>query len=271
MVVKRFERDMSLLVFGWGGRKILVFPTSQGRFYEYEDNKMIAAVADKLDNGEIQIYCVDSVDDESWYNKWAHPYWRLQRHLQYERYIVNDVFPLMCNKNWTPYTAVTGCSFGAYHAVNFAFRHPDMVNACISMGGAFDIRNFMDGWSSEDVTSIILPTTWPTAQTGGSTTTCGPCSPPASGTCAGKGTRSSRLSCAPKAFGMNFTCGVITAITTGRGGGPWRGRTCENPARCQSTVAQRFTVWCIHDGLILLINIHAFSPTMEVTFERTQR
>jgi esterase/lipase superfamily enzyme len=148
---KDLQRDMSLLVFGWGGRKILVFPTSRGRFFEYEDNKMIAAVADKLDSGELQIYCVDSVDDESWYNTGAHPYWRLQRHLQYERYIINDVFPLMWNKNWTPYTAVTGCSFGAYHAVNLAFRHPELVNACICMGGSFDIRGFMDGWSSEDV------------------------------------------------------------------------------------------------------------------------
>ncbi len=60
---------MSLLQFGHAGRKILVFPTSQGRFFEYEDNKMIAAVGDKLDSGEMQIYCVDSVDDESWYNK----------------------------------------------------------------------------------------------------------------------------------------------------------------------------------------------------------
>ena len=90
---KDLQRDMALLCFGHAGRKILVFPTSHGRFFEYEDNKMIAAVADKLDNGELQIYCVDSVDVESWYNTWAHPYWRLQRHLQYERYIINDVFP----------------------------------------------------------------------------------------------------------------------------------------------------------------------------------
>jgi esterase/lipase superfamily enzyme len=142
---------MELLCFGHAGRKILVFPTSQGRYYEYEDNKMIEALGDKLHNGELQIYCVDSVDSESWYNRQAHPYWRVQRHLQYERYLINDVFPLMWNKNWTPYTAVHGCSFGAYHAVNFAFRHPEMVNACVSMGGAFDIKNYMDGWYSEDV------------------------------------------------------------------------------------------------------------------------
>ncbi len=45
------------------------FQLRKGASYEYEDNKMVAAVADKLDNGEIQIYCVDSVDGESWYNK----------------------------------------------------------------------------------------------------------------------------------------------------------------------------------------------------------
>ncbi|MGC2110377.1 MAG: alpha/beta hydrolase-fold protein [Candidatus Korobacteraceae bacterium] len=143
-------RDMDLLVFGHDGPKVLVFPTSMGRFFEYEDNKMVATLADRLDAGQLQIYCVDSVDTESWYNKQAHPYWRLQRHLQYERYILNDVIPLMWQRNWNPRTIVTGCSFGAYHALNFAFRHPDKVTDCVTMGGAFDIKKFLDGWYSED-------------------------------------------------------------------------------------------------------------------------
>jgi len=39
---------MELLVFGHGGTKVLVFPTSMGRFFEYEDNRMVAAVADRM-------------------------------------------------------------------------------------------------------------------------------------------------------------------------------------------------------------------------------
>ena len=148
---KDLQRDMELLCFGHAGTKVLVFPTSMGRFFEYEDNKMVATLADRLENGQLQIYCVDGIDLESWYNKRAHPYWRVQRHLQYERYIINDVFPLMWNKNWTPRTIVTGCSFGAYHALNFAFRHPEMVTGCVTMAGAFDIKRYMDGWYSEDV------------------------------------------------------------------------------------------------------------------------
>ena len=89
------QRDIELLVFGHAGTKVLVFPTSMGRYFEYEDNQMVAAVADRLEAGQLQIYCVDSVDSESWYNQRAHPYWRVQRHLQYERYILNDVVPLM--------------------------------------------------------------------------------------------------------------------------------------------------------------------------------
>jgi esterase/lipase superfamily enzyme len=142
---------MEMLVFGHDGTKVLVFPTSMGRFFEYEDNRMVDALADRIDGGQLQLFCVDSVDSESWYNKGAHPYWRVERHLQYERYIINDVLPLMWRKNSSPRFTSTGCSFGGYHALNFAFRHPDKVTGCVTMGAAFDIRSFLKGWSSDNV------------------------------------------------------------------------------------------------------------------------
>ena len=58
-------RDMEILVFGHGGTPVLVFPTSMGRFYDYENRGMIAAVGDKYENGQLQAFCVDSVDAES--------------------------------------------------------------------------------------------------------------------------------------------------------------------------------------------------------------
>jgi esterase/lipase superfamily enzyme len=119
---KDLSRDMELLCFGHAGTKVLVFPTSNGRFFEYENNGMVGTLADRIDSGQLQLYCVDSVDGESWYNKAAHPYWRVQRHMQYERYIVNDVLALMGEKNQTPRLIATGCSFGAFHAANFGFR-----------------------------------------------------------------------------------------------------------------------------------------------------
>src|ERR1700744_3006961 len=102
-------RDMDLLCFGHAGTKVLVFPTSMGRFFEYENNGMVAAIADRIEAGQLQLFCVDSVDAESWYNKGAHPYWRVQRHMQYERYIVGEVLPMMEQKNPKQRLIATGC------------------------------------------------------------------------------------------------------------------------------------------------------------------
>ena len=40
------HRDMETLVFGHAGAPLLVFPSSMGAFFEYEDRGMVAAVAD---------------------------------------------------------------------------------------------------------------------------------------------------------------------------------------------------------------------------------
>jgi esterase/lipase superfamily enzyme len=144
------QRDMDLLCFGHAGLPVLVFPTSLGKYYEYEDRHMVGTLGDRIERGELQIYCVDSVDAESWYHKQAHPYWRVQHHLRYERYIINDVLPLIRLKNQHPGLLVTGCSFGGYHAVNFALRHPDIVTNCVSMSGAFGIKKFLDGWYGDE-------------------------------------------------------------------------------------------------------------------------
>jgi esterase/lipase superfamily enzyme len=144
------NRDMELLVFGHAGLPVLVFPSSMGKFFEYEDRGMVGTLSHKIDRGELQIFCPDSVDTESWYNKGAHPRWRVLRHLQYEAYILHDVVPLIRNRNSSWQMAVTGCSFGGYHALNFALKHPDVVTHCVSMSGAYDIHQFLDGYYDDD-------------------------------------------------------------------------------------------------------------------------
>lgn len=141
---------MELLVFGYGGTPLLVFPTSRGRFFENEDRGLIGAMTHKIDCGELQAICVDSVDSESWYNRGVHPRIRVLRHLQYERYLVDEVLPFIRGKNSSQHLAVTGCSFGGYHALNFTLRHPDCVTHCVSMGGAFDIHSFLNGYYDDE-------------------------------------------------------------------------------------------------------------------------
>lgn len=145
----RLGRDMELLLFGHDGTPILVFPSSMGRFFEYEDRGMVQALNWELDNGRVMLFCVDSVDKESWYNKWLHPADRVRRHVQYEEYLLNEVLPLMRSRAGVGRVAVTGCSFGGFHCTNFALRHPDCVSHCVSMSGAYDIHQFLDGYYDE--------------------------------------------------------------------------------------------------------------------------
>jgi esterase/lipase superfamily enzyme len=141
---------MELLVFGHAGPPMIVFPSSMGAFFEYEDRGMVDAVRGKLEHGGLQLFCVSSVDSESWYNRRTHPRNRVHRHLQYEDYILNDVVPLIHHLNAHPSIGLTGCSFGAYHAMVLALRQPYVFTWCVTMGGAFDIKQFLDGYFDED-------------------------------------------------------------------------------------------------------------------------
>ncbi len=140
------NRDMELLVFGHAGAKVLVFPTSMGKFYEWEDRGMINTLSEHLHKGWLQLYCVDSVDAESWYAKWAQPSGRAWRHVQYENYLLHEVIPLMNRKNGTPFLITTGASFGAFHAMNFGLRHPDITSRILAMSGIYDISRWLDGY-----------------------------------------------------------------------------------------------------------------------------
>src|SRR5437868_3852793 len=86
---------MELLHFGKSGRPLLAFPTSMGRFFQWEDFGLIGALADWIDGGVIQVICVDSVDGESWYARGSPPAQRVARHLQYETYILEEGLPLV--------------------------------------------------------------------------------------------------------------------------------------------------------------------------------
>jgi esterase/lipase superfamily enzyme len=146
----RLRREMELLIFGHGGAPVLVFPSSMGTFFEYEDRGMVNALDWELANGRLMLFCVDSVDAESWYNRGAHPADRVRRHISYEDYVLHEVLPLMRSRSHTHRVAVTGCSFGGYHCTNFALRHPDTVSHCVSMSGAYDMGQFLDGYYDDN-------------------------------------------------------------------------------------------------------------------------
>lgn len=132
-------KDMEFLVFGTRGAKVLIFPTRGARFYEYENLRMTEVLRNKIEAGYLQLYCVDSIDSESFYCWWAHPSGRIQRHEAYERYILEEIYPFMQERNNSPCVIAHGCSLGAFHAANIAFRHPHLFSKLAAFSGRYDL------------------------------------------------------------------------------------------------------------------------------------
>lgn len=142
---------MEILAYGHAGFRVIAFPTSMGRFYDWEDRGLVGAIADWIDAGKLQLFCVDSVDRESWYASDRSPADRALRHVQFDRYVETEVVPFTRQRNGDPTLVVTGASFGGYHAVNFGLRHPALVNRILSMSGLCDIRRFTDDYYDDNV------------------------------------------------------------------------------------------------------------------------
>lgn len=151
-------RDMELLVFGHAGAKVLAFPTRDGRFYEYENIGVVRSLEHKIDAGQLQLFCVDSIDHDSLYCFWKRPADRIRRHMQFEDYILGEVLPFIASVNHHPCTIAHGSSLGAYHAANLAFRHPHLFQKLSAFSGRYDLtlnvesfRDLFDGHYDENI------------------------------------------------------------------------------------------------------------------------
>jgi len=137
---QRLHRDMEMLVFGHAGAKVLVFPTREGRFFDYEQLGLVASLADKLQAGHLQLYCIEGLATESLYGFYRHPADRIRRHAALEDYILNEVLPLMAAKNPHDWTIVQhGCSLGAFQAASLVFRHPHLFRKLVAFSGRYDL------------------------------------------------------------------------------------------------------------------------------------
>lgn len=144
-------KEFEMVVYGHYGTPVIVFPTTMGRFFESRDFMLIESARHLIEAGKVKIYCVDSVDKLSWYNKRVHPAERVRNHIWYDKFIADEVINGIRHAYGIHKVVVAGASFGGYHAANFAFRHPDMVSHLISMSGSFDIRSFLDGHYDDNV------------------------------------------------------------------------------------------------------------------------
>jgi esterase/lipase superfamily enzyme len=147
------NQDMELKVYGHLGKPVIVFPTQGGRFYDFEDYKMVETISNNILKGKIKLFTVDSIDNQSWSNWASNPADRARRHEDYDRYIIQEVIPFAkkhCSDTEQKFMS-TGVSMGAYHAANFFFRHPDVFDAVIGLSGLFQLRMFVGNYMDDNV------------------------------------------------------------------------------------------------------------------------
>jgi esterase/lipase superfamily enzyme len=129
----------TISVYGHYGRPVLVFPTEGGTAYEWATHGMVGAVEDLIEAGRVKLYAAGSFDAGTWSAGHLPLEERARRHGAYEKWILDAVVPhIRADTGDTAEIVTTGCSLGAYHALNFAFRRADLFPLALCFSGNYD-------------------------------------------------------------------------------------------------------------------------------------
>jgi esterase/lipase superfamily enzyme len=136
----------SVICYGHYGRPVLVFPSEQGRAFDFANNGMVGAVEGLIDAGRVKLYCVDSYDGSSWAARDRPLEERARHHGAYESWIHDQVVPhIRADSGDAVEIATTGCSMGAFHALNFALKRADLFPLAMGFSGNYD-PSAWHGW-----------------------------------------------------------------------------------------------------------------------------
>ena len=80
-------RDMEFKVYGHGGKPVMFIPCQSGRFFDFENFKMIDYWAKFIEEGRCTVYAVDSIDDIAWAALGSANRWRIKNHERWYRYL----------------------------------------------------------------------------------------------------------------------------------------------------------------------------------------
>ena len=87
------NREMEFKVYGHGGKSVLFIPCQGGRFFDFENFKMVDAWAPWIESGQCRVFSADCIDNEAWGAKGADNRWRIENHERWFNYIVNELVP----------------------------------------------------------------------------------------------------------------------------------------------------------------------------------
>lgn len=151
-------RDMECKIYGHKGRPVLFIPCQDGRFFDFENFQMTDTWSPWLESGEVMVFSIDTIDQETWSDTAGDPYWRIRRYEQWLQYITDEMVPFMREmvnerNGWTGYPGIMvfGCSLGATHAANLYFRRPDLFDRLLALSGLYSAGYGFGSYTDEVV------------------------------------------------------------------------------------------------------------------------
>src|SRR5437762_11159984 len=132
---ENLSAEMPLVAYGHAGYPLLMFPTAAADYLEYERFHLVEAIRPLIEAGRIRAYSINSVNRYSLLNEQMPPRLKAELLTRYDRYITDEVLPLIRNENEEKYARpiTTGASLGAFLAANQYFKHPDLFRGTIPM------------------------------------------------------------------------------------------------------------------------------------------
>lgn len=147
---RNLGREMEYKIYGNAGKICLVFPSQNGRFFDYENFGMTDVLAPEIDAGKLRLVCVDGIDGETWSNTEKTPRERIERHEAWHRYVADELIPRLRAENpeASPFIA-TGCSMGGFHSANFFFRNPQFFDTLVALSGLYHAGFFFGNYTDD--------------------------------------------------------------------------------------------------------------------------
>ena len=143
-------RDMEFKVYGHSGKTVMFIPCQSGRFFDFENFKMLDVWAPWIEAGQCRVFSIDCLDDVAWAAKGADNRWRIENHERWFHYVVDELVPFIhyiAGHNGGIMTF--GASMGAMHAANFYYRRPDIFDSCFAISGLYDNKEFFGDYCDD--------------------------------------------------------------------------------------------------------------------------
>ena len=140
------NKDFDLVVYGSKGRPAIAFPEGDSSCLSWENNGMVDAVADLVDAGKVQLFCVDTSDSESWHAHGALREYRLENLEGFFAFVEGELATFIKKASGSKEPPlVLGAGMGALNATIAMLRRPKDYSGLLALSGTYDVHQLIEG------------------------------------------------------------------------------------------------------------------------------